>query len=153
MADLEIRATRLEDLDLLIADMRQTDLAELAVSTRQSLSQAVRTSCDISLNPQTIWIDGRLAGIFGVVCLSMSSPAVPWLLTTEVLAQAPAQVARKSVRLMRSMLKQYGHLRNYVDARNTQAIHWLTWLGFELSDPAPFGPYQQPFRMFEMRKE
>ena len=49
------------------------------------------------------------------------------------------------------MLATYPLLRNYVDERNTMAIRWLEWLGFEILPVEPFGVEGLPFHPFEMR--
>ena len=39
---------------------------------------------------------------------------------------------------------------NYVDARHTDAIRWLKWLGFTLHPATPYGPFDLPFHKFTM---
>ncbi len=46
-------------------------------------------------------------------------------------------------------LRTYRVLRNHVDARNSQAIRWLGWLGFTLKPAVPYGVARLPFHPFE----
>ena len=48
------------------------------------------------------------------------------------------------------MLKTYRVLTNYADARNTTAIRWLRWLGFNILPAIPFGLDGLPFHPFEL---
>jgi len=51
-------------------------------------------------------------------------------------------------------MKIYDKLENYVDARNTKAINWLKWLGFQFADETvPYGMLKMPFYKFWLKKE
>ena len=45
---------------------------------------------------------------------------------------------------------KYRLLLNFVDARNTMAIRWLEWLGFDVAPARPLGPENMPFHPFKM---
>ena len=49
--------------------------------------------------------------------------------------------------------EQFPFMFNYVDARHTDAIRWLKWLGFEFDEAAPYGPFDLPFYRFTMGEE
>ena len=51
------------------------------------------------------------------------------------------------------MVMHYRLLQNHVDARNTEAVRWLGWLGFEMDPALPFGPDQLPFHRFHWEVE
>jgi hypothetical protein len=42
---------------------------------------------------------------------------------------------------------------NYVDARNVRAVKWFKWLGFEVSEPEPFGLNGELFHRFTNARE
>ena len=151
MAEFCIRRSTSDDVEELIARLRPDDRAELEISTTMPVPQAIRASVAATLAPYTVTIDGQVACIFGVMVLSLLYPAAPWMLATETFGREPLRTARISARLLRSMLRLHGHLQNYVDVRNTLAIQWLKWLGFEMSEPLPFGPYGRLFHRFEKR--
>jgi len=48
------------------------------------------------------------------------------------------------------MLAVYPRLVNHVDERNEASKRWLSWLGFELGEPEPHGPFGIPFRPFRL---
>jgi len=75
---------------------------------------------------------------------------IPWLLSTihtEAHTREFLRVCREEVI---DMAVEYGQLINYVSAENTTAIRWLEYLGFDIEDPAPYGPKCAPFCRFTM---
>jgi len=44
-------------------------------------------------------------------------------------------------------------MENYVDVRNTVAIHWLKWMGFKMEEPQAWGVQGLDFHKFTMRAE
>ena len=72
------------------------------------------------------------------------------MLSTDELPKHYRKFARGSQTYIDSLKKDFDFLYNYVDVRNTLAVRWLSWLGFELDAPEPFGIDQLPFHKFHM---
>lgn len=150
--DVEIREVEAEDIDLLTADMRQADRDEVAATTSVPLDQVVTTTVALSTYARSGWVDGRLACLWGIAPLSLtSSSGVPWFLSTPVVEQHPVLFLRRCKPHVQEFKDRYDFMVNHVDARNKVAIHWLKWLGFEMEEPRPWGVKGLPFHRFTMR--
>jgi len=100
----------------------------------------------------TALADGKLANMFGVSPINfVQGIGSPWMLATPEFDRHPRAVIRHCRRYIPPMLAVFPHLVNHVDARNVRSVAWLRWLGFEMHDPEPYGPYGVPFHKFEMR--
>ena len=89
--------------------------------------------------------------IFGASRMSLVAPgAAPWLLATDGLYGHRVAFLRRCRDWVREMHSKYGYLENYVYDRNTAAVQWLKWLGFDMDEPAPYGRKHKLFRRFFM---
>jgi hypothetical protein len=70
------------------------------------------------------------------------------MVTTVHIEKNPRGFLRASKALMREAMQRHHQLINYVDARNTQAIRWLEWLGFKMGPAVPYGVSGILFRRF-----
>lgn len=132
-------------------NMRASDVQEIWCSGKVRPLFALKVSFSISPNAKTIMIDDEPAGIFGISRLSvLSGKGVPWLLGTPQLESISYKFVKRSKIMMGEMAKQYSYLENYVDARNTASIQWLRWLGFDIMEAKPYGPFQINFHKFKM---
>lgn len=113
---------------------------------------AIESSVHGSIEAFAWEINGRVACLFGVCqSLDVLGPVHPWMLTTPLLRSDWRFFARSSKRVVEAWAERYPHMKNYVDARHTVAIHWLKWLGFVVSrDATLIGSKQVPFHAFEM---
>lgn len=155
MADVLIRETEPGDVDELIANLRDCDRLEVEASAgRHRVERAIRLGVRCSFGTMTSLVDGRVANMFGVTPLDfVQGRGSPWMLATPVFDVHPRAVIRLCRTYIPPMLALFPHLINHVDARNTRSIAWLTWLGFEIHAPEPFGPYGVPFHKFEMKAD
>ncbi len=64
---------------------------------------------------------------------------IPWLMGTDLVDAHKRAFLCESRRMVGEWQKRYPVLRNLVDARYTKALRWLTWLGFTLGPPRPYG--------------
>lgn len=135
-------------------NMRSADAEEVWASSMMTPIQAVRESRRVSTHVWTGMINDEPACMFGVAsaCL-VSGYGVPWLLGTDVIEKYSFAFIRQCRPYMELMQGVYPRLTNYVDDRNTVSRRWLKWLGFQIEEPAPYGPFHKPFRKFEMRRE
>ena len=96
----------------------------------------------------TLFISGEPAGMFGVIRSDEGN--LLWGVFTKAIERHPIAFLRFTKRFVASL--EFDVL-NYVDARNTRAVSWFKWLGFEVSEPQPFGINGEPFHKFNTLKE
>ena len=142
-----------EDVDELIANLREADRQELLAGDGDPAAAVVRSVRD-STWALALRVDGKLACIFGVAPLDglLGRRGSPWMLGTPVIDRNPRVLIDMSPAYLDTMLGQYPHLINRVDARNRRSIRWLKWLGFTLHPAQMFPGHTHPFHLFEMRK-
>jgi len=130
--------------------MRQEDADEVWASAHVTPAEALKISHRVSANTIRVGlVDDKIAIVFGVrENCALSRSGVPWLLTSNLAAQHSLHFLRVSVGVVNEWRQQYKFLENYVDARYTDAVEWLDWLGFDLDDPKPYGAEQLPFHRF-----
>ena len=142
-----------EDIAAILRDVRQADIDEIVEGLGVSLENELADGIAGSLNARKIVVDGHIVAIFGDAVHSvLGSIGVPWLISTvhvERHARAFLKVCKPEVQ---GMLTRHRHLFNYVDARNTAAIRWLKWLGFDFGEAVPYGPKRLPFYPFTLNR-
>ena len=134
----------------LLADIRLADVFE-CLAAGQPVDAAVVEALEISRQSWAGLIDGRVVCLFGVATAAWREDVgVPWLFGARGLARHSIRFLRRCRPYLHQMQSGYARLMNYVDADNETAIRWLSWLGFTLHDPEPYGPYGKLFRLFTM---
>lgn len=140
-----------EHVRQILEDVREADRLELWAAGLQTPEEAMRGG----MNAGPSWagtIDGAAVCMFGVVPGNpLSGVGIPWMVGTNALERHAVTFLRRCRPQMRKFREDFPLLLNYVDARNTVAIKWLSWLGFEIHPPQPMGPLSVPFHYFEMR--
>lgn len=150
--EVTIRLTRTEDAELLIANLREADLAECLAYGNPSVAKDIRNSVARSMLCWSGFIDGELAAILGVTPVNvMGGTGSPWMLGTPVLDRHSRVLVRTVPVYIARMLKAFPHLVNFVHAENTTSVRWLHRLGFTLHEAVPYGKSGAPFHPFEMR--
>lgn len=131
--------------------MRAEDVAEVWASHHWTPLEALAHSLDNSLDARTGFADGVVVCMYGVVapCL-VADAGVPWLLTSQDILGHKLHYLRESRAWVATLRSRYRRLHNYVDARYDDAVGWLSWLGFDILDPEPYGPEGRPFHPFVM---
>lgn len=152
MVEVKIRAVRPDDVEVLLANMRQPDIDEVTAScgdVRKALVEGVESSDLIAAAE----FDGELACIFGCAPIRgfLGTQGAPWMLGTDKLDRHPSALMRHCRPYIEAMQQRYPHLLNFVDARNTRSIRWLKRMGFTFHPAVPYGVAQLPFHMFERR--
>lgn len=135
---------------MLALAMRRADREEVAAATGQSPVEALLESLDASEVAYTAIFDGEVAGMWGVVpiretLLSAPLAGVAWFLSGGVVDRYPVTFARMSRRIVEGLNRRYPVLHNVVDCRYETALRWLSWLGFEIHEPIPYGHAGLPF--------
>lgn len=137
--------------------MRQADADEVLASDGMTPSEALWASIQNSDECSTFLINGQVAAIFGAVVIREDFLGPPlcaqaWMLTSDVVDRYPILFARVSMAVAHMMAEKYGCLLNAVDARYGAALRWAEWVGFEVSEPRPWGKSGKPFCSIEMRR-
>jgi hypothetical protein len=135
---VEIRPAMPGDCWLILSALREQEVAELAALGHTS-EECIRLGLTCG-NAMTVFIAGKPAGVFGLA--DYGEVQVPWAVFTGVIDQHPVAFLRACKRWRESVC---GTLVQCVDARNTQAVRWFKWLGFDVSDAEPFGVNGEPF--------
>lgn len=147
-----IRDVTQEDIQKLSVTMRECDKQEVHASSGLGVLEALQKSVEWSPGAQAGLVDGDLVAIFGTApACDVGDIGVPWLLGAKNVSQHAMPFLRLSRKYIQYVEKDYSLLTNFVDARNTVSIAWLRWLGFEIFDAEPYGPFGLPFHRFEKR--
>lgn len=149
----EIREATEEDAIDLAPRIRQADLDEVAAVFVGSVEDALLESINSSPDPKAGVINGVVECLFGVGTSSLLSvKGSPWMLASGNLKNHAKPFLRESREYINSLKADYIEMSNFVDARNSDAIRWLQWLGFEIYEPKPYGPKDFMFHKFEIRR-
>lgn len=136
-----------EHVDQLVANIAEADAQEIYAATGYEPRRVLRAHL-----PYDSWAalaDGEVFCLFGLVHNSfIGNVATPWLICSKDMPKHSKKFLRGTKLLLAEWLKYYD-LVNYVDARHTRAIRWLKWLGFELEEAKPFGPFGLSFHRFK----
>lgn len=152
MAKAEVVPATPDHVEELSGTMRPDDVAELWAFSLSTPHDALTNGIRCSDRAMTGLLDGKVACMFGVAPVSMmGGKGAVWMLGSDLIESHPKHFLRRCRRELSIMARNYGVLHNYVDARNTKAIRWLKWLGFDIGEPEPIGAAGLPFRHFEMR--
>ncbi|KIQ60178.1 hypothetical protein [Pseudomonas fluorescens] len=150
----EVLPVTAEDVPDILPLVRQADIDEITEALGIPMEEALLDAVTDSLNAKKIVVDGQVVAVFGdAIHNILGSIGIPWLISTvhvERHARAFLKVCKPEVQ---GMLTRHNHLINYVDARNTAAIRWLKWLGFEFGPATPYGPKGFPFYPFTLNRE
>lgn len=151
---VEIKPATLKDCEFVAANMRETDKAEVWASHHLAPIDALKHGLVSHGDTLTAFIDGVPVCVFGCSPRSLlSSTGVPWMLGTDELEKHAFAVCKRNKKMIRKWRTEYALLTNWIDDRNETTKRWLTWLGFTLFEPQPFGAEQLPFCRFEMLGE
>ncbi len=151
MVDYTIIDTTEEHVEELSHSMRPEDMAECWAAGHHLPYDALKISLSYTNSPKTGLVDGRVMAIWGVGKLSqLSETGIPWMLTSVLVEDHYRTFLRYSKRLLDEIKKEVVVFDNVVDARNIVSIRWLTWLGFTIHDPTPYGPDNMLFHRFTM---
>ena len=132
-------------------NMRADDVREIWCSSKSRPLMALKSSFFLCPNAKTIMVDDKPAAIFGINRLSvLNDTGIPWLLGTPKLEGISYKFVKYSRIYLQKMSKDFARLENHVDARNTASIKWLRWLGFDIMEAKPYGPFEVLFHKFSM---
>lgn len=150
----DIRRATEADVDVILADIRPADVAEMAAlgttperAMREGLARSDWTAVGL--------LDDVPVCMFGVAPVNvMLGRGAPWMLASTALDRMPFEILRREFlpacdRAVDVMRSQYRFLFNVVDQRNRKAVRWLRMLGFNFGKhPLDIGG--QTFLVFGM---
>lgn len=138
---IRIRDSLPGDYWLLLTDLRQAEVDELEALGSDS-EHCMRFGMLMG-GARTVFIDEEPAAMFGAI--DYGDACVVWAVFTRAIDRHPIAFLRESKRLAAALDRT---VINYVDARNVRAVAWFRWLGFEVSEPEPYGPKGLLFHRF-----
>lgn len=151
MEVINIDKSQMSDCASLAPRVREADKREIFAAQGVTPITALIASVRASSHAYTVTVDDEPEIMFGVVPASIVyGHGVPWLLASDYVEKRPLTFLRGSVKALEDITSKYDSLANFVDARNTHAIRWLDWLGFEVGEPIDYGLFQLPFHPFVM---
>lgn len=128
--------------------IRKIDRDEIWSAGHITPEESIRLG--LSGEAYTCWFDEDIACIFGCKPVTLlGDTACPWMIATAVIEKKPKTFLRHCKPLVSYWQEQYETLVNYADDRNEIVKKWVSWLGFTLYPPEPYGYEGMPFRKFE----
>lgn len=136
---------------LLSTRLRVEDQAEVEAAGMDARKALWRSFRQATL-ARTAFVDGEIAAMWGIGGCPLGTLGRPWLLTAPPIEHVKVAFIRESRYEVREMLTLFPELRGFVDARYQRAVRLLQVLGFSISEPFPFGPYDVPFKQYSLRR-
>lgn len=147
-----ITPATLELIEAMEPHARQADVDELQAASGKTPGEAMREGLKISLETWAGLVNGEPICIFGLAPASiLGGSAIPWMISAEGVDRFAVGFIRRCRPVVAGWSQSFPSLWNYVDARNTRAIRWLRWLGFQIHPAQPHGLLGLPFHRFDMR--
>lgn len=153
--DLHIRTPIPSDVSALVLDIRAADREEIIAVNggRYDLLGPIQEALAISTRAYSAFKGDKLLGIFGVApYAAINRIGSPWAFGTNECSRAGLFVTKCGRMLINITAREYPHLLNYIDARQTHNIEWLKKLGFYIHDPKPYGVEGRLFHKFELNR-
>ncbi len=135
----------------MVGRFRPADIAELWAVAHRSPEACILDGLQRSPMAWTALFDGVPVAVFGVSTGAMlSGIGHPWMVGTTDLDSHGYLLVKRGRPMVAQMRSLFGHLVNFVDARNTKAIGWLKRMGFQFHEAQPHGADGLPFYRFSM---
>ena len=115
--------------------LRQADVNEVVAATGQTTETAIQESIDAALSSYVMIHEGKVEGVFGIT--DGGGFGSPWMLATNNLHAFRREFLAESRCIVSGWSEEHYVLFNHVDSRHTEALHWLSWLGFHIHTDCP----------------
>ena len=153
MIDIEVVKADMSHVDYMARNMNNEDRMEVYASYMVKPETALRVSIGNSTKAWTVLLDGKPEFAFGVSWFKrMSGVGAPWMLGTGEVKKIYVPFLRQGRDYVDMMIDEYDSLENYVSTWNKTSIKWLKFLGFDILDSEPYGPFGYKFHKFTMEK-
>ena len=117
----------------IMSDAMQENSAKMAQRVGYSPLKALWANYRQSLICKSVFINGNLCAIFGVVGMMLGESGAPWIALTPEVEQYPMRVAFRFKKELEEMLKLFPVLEDYIEEENTAAIRFMSLMGFRVS--------------------
>lgn len=125
-------------MDLMDVVLRPADAVE-CLAGGLSPVDAILQSAALSDVARMITVDGEPVAFWGYGVTNVAQgEARFWLLTTPKVDQHRMWFARYSLRICNHMMTKFKSIHAFVHGEHDQAINWLLWLGFTITEHGPF---------------
>lgn len=151
MVEYTIVPTKPEHIRPLVMAAREEDAAE-ANALGIALKTGVWRSYRRSVMTRTVFVEGEIAAMWGLYCNLLSDEGTPWMVTTPLVELGPLAYLREAKKAVREMLEIKPRLSNIVPVSYKRAVRFFQLVGFNVSDPEPFGPDGVLFHTLSMEK-
>lgn len=140
-----------EDIDFVAEHARDDDRIEAYSQTGHEITYALNLTYAMSSVSWCGKVNGKPVVVFGVTPDGVfGESANPWMIGTDEIIRYQVPFLRRCCYYVNIMQRDFPYLHNYVDERNTVAKRWLKWMGFEIGEVEPHGPFGDAFRYFKM---
>lgn len=116
-----------------MAETMLTDSAETAYKMGMTPLKALWSSYRQSIICNSVFINGKLAAIFGLSGIVFADTGRPWLILTPETQEYPMRVAFIYRKEIQKMQKMFQILEEYVPESNVKSIRMLELMGFKVS--------------------
>lgn len=149
--DQIVRRPTSEDVEFIIANIRDEDVVEVAEFGGDSIREILSSTPDLDKNAWVWEREGQVHAIFGVNPVEdLDKVGVIWMLATKTFDDHFMAFAAACKVVVDVMISGYDYTYNYVSVKNKKSIRWLRWLGFDVRNPEPIGMNGAQFHRFEM---
>lgn len=131
------RAVPGDEKDLL-ANMRRKDIEECR-AFGMSPGRAIRNSIRSSIYSKSVWREGKIIAMIGLSGNLISEVGCPWMLTGNGIEKVPFTFAKVAMIELDEMHKYKRVLSNFVKADYTEAVRFLSAVGFSIARPRQVG--------------
>lgn len=127
-----MRGLRPGDVEQLCANLRAEDAAEVMAGGEPDGAAGVRFAVSASDVTWALELDGHVGALFGLH--AHDGRLVLWMLTARLFGDRPRPFLR-AIRRNLPMLRAFGELFNFIDARYTGALRLAAALGATFGSP------------------
>lgn len=142
-----------EHIPLIVANMRQADIDELA-QIGKNPTDSLKYSLAMSRFSCTGFVGSEAVCMFGVCPSSFLTPlkGYVWMFSTTNILDHQVAFLRRCKPVISQMLNIFPVLENWVSVENRLAIKWLRWMKFKFDEPVDYGPFNKKCMRFHMKR-
>lgn len=149
---IDIVPARAEHCGMLCDNLREGDRREVE-KLGHTPRQGVWRSYKSTTMRESAFIDGKIAGMWGIGGELLGDIGYPWLLTSRVIEEStPANFAILYRSKLRRFLDYYSVLQVWVDVEYHQCTRLMEICGLKNIEEKPRGVNGEIFRTYELRR-